>query len=200
MAEYQNIPLLPGEQALFAADFTPSPLARSNKVGLVVTPHRVALIHPQHMFGFFKVGYTVSSSPIATVSQVTVGRLLSQHHVRTAMLAGAFGLLLLFYGTVGGIGGVGSMSMLLALCLLVAAAFQLWLARRLGLSIRNFGGGTLSVGVDQSEYNAMLSAAEKIQHLVAAQGSAPQPSPMNFAQAPQAGFMPPTQTPSTYRY
>ena len=194
MAEYQNIPLMPGEQAVFAADFTPSPLARGNKVGLVVTHHRVALIHPQHMFGFFQVGHTVSSSPIAAISQITVGRLLSQHRVRRAMVAGFLGLLLLFYGSI----RLGPELMLLAIGLFGFAAFQVWLARRLGLSIRNFGGGTLSVGVDQTEYQAMLSAASIIEQLIgnAAAGSAN----LNPVSTPHHGSTSPTHGPVTYRY
>jgi hypothetical protein len=196
MSEYQNIPLLPGEQALFAADFTPSPLARANKVGLVVTHQRVALIHPQHMFAF-RVGHTVSSSPIAAISQITVGRLLSQHHVRRAIFAGFFGSAMLFYGSV----RLGPVLMLLALCLLAVAAFQLWLARRLGLSISNFGGGALSLGVDQTEYQAMLSAVSIIEQLIGntAPRSALQVDNLNHVSTPHQGSTPPTQAPLTYR-
>jgi hypothetical protein len=202
MAEYQEIPLLPGEQVIFAADFTPSPLARANKVGLIVTHQRVALIHPQHMFSFFKVGHTVSSSPIAAISQLTVGRLLSQHHVRRAIYAGFFGLFILFYGTSLGGGDFGAMSMLLALCLFGIAAFQAWLARRLGLSIRNFGGGTLSLSVDQAEYQAMLSTASIIQQLMrnTVPGTTLPPPSMNSASQPYQRSPSPTQPPSTYGY
>ncbi len=168
MAEFQNIPLFPGEQVVFAADFTPSPILRANKSGLVVTKQRVAVVHPQHVFVFFKVGDAVHSSPIAAIAEVTVGRLVSQRRLRLAIFAGLFGTFLLFSaaGGLSGGGAFGSIGILFAFACYGAAAFQLWLARHLGLSVRNFAGGTLSVAADSTEYQAMMQAANAIQQLI----------------------------------
>jgi hypothetical protein len=159
MPEYQNIPLLPGEEILFAGDFTPSPIIRSAKSGLVVTRERVAVVHPQHIFLFFKVGQAVSSTPMEEVCEVTVGRLLSVGHVRMALITGFLGLFMLvslgpFLGSALGLLG--------AVVLFAIAGGQLWLARRLGLTVCHRGGRTLSVEGDAIEHQAMLAAADPV--------------------------------------
>jgi predicted permease len=170
MPEFQNIPILAGEQIVYAADFTPSPILRSNKSGLVITQQRIAVLHPQYVFLFFKVGHVLASSPIQTICEVSVGRQLSRHHLRRAMYAAFVGLFLMFSAATGGMLGLGfgAISVLMAFALFGVAAFQLWLARRLGLTVRNWGGGTLEVGVDPSEYQAMQIAAEAVQQVMLA--------------------------------
>ena len=186
MPEYQNIPLLPGEDVLFAADFTSSPILRSQKSGLVVTRHRVAVVHPQHVFVFFKVGQVVHSSPIRTITEVSVGRLLSPHRLRAAMVFGFIGLFFLSVGGIG-FGGLSVIGVLLALILFAAAGLQLWLARHLGLTVCHFGGRTLSVRVDPTEHQAMLAAAHLIQQLLVDVGSAAQNATVG---APASGSRP----------
>lgn len=159
MPEYQNIPLLQGENVVFGADFTPFPLRRSIKSGLVVTRERVVLRHPQYMF-FIKVGYVVESSLIRTIAEVSAGSQLSPRRVKVALITAGIGVAML---PLAGFFGLG---ILLALVLFGVAALQLWLARSLGLTLRNFGAGTLSVGVDTTEHQAMLAAAHTIQQLM----------------------------------
>jgi hypothetical protein len=170
MPEFQNIALLPGEEVVFAADFTPHPILRSQKAGLLVTRQRVAVLHPQHIFLFFRVGQLMSSSPIESICEVSVGRLLSRHHLRMAMIFAFSGLFIfMFFGAGGGMIGAGVMSalsILIALMLFGAAAFQIWMARSLGLTVQHFGGGTLGVGVDSAEHQAMVHAAKVIQQLM----------------------------------
>jgi hypothetical protein len=165
LPEYQNIPLLPGEEILFAGDFTPSPIIRSAKSGVVVTRERVAVVHPQHIFLFFKVGQAVSSTPMEDVCEVTVGRLLSVSHVRMALIFGFLGLFLLLSGGLAG----SSIGLLGAIVLFPIAGVQMWLARRLGLTVCHRGGRTLSVEGEAIEHQAMVAAADIIQQLMVGQ-------------------------------
>lgn len=111
----------------------------------------------------------MSSSPVGAICEVTVGRLLSRHHLRMAMICGFIALfLLLMAGSAGAAGAsfVGALTVPLMLVLFGVAAFQLWLARRLGLTISHVGGGHLSVGVDSAELQGMLQAAQLVEQLM----------------------------------
>ncbi|MCW2625569.1 MAG: hypothetical protein JWR48_2291 [Mycobacterium sp.] len=165
MPAYQEIPPLAGEQVIFAADFTPSPILRNNKSGLIITSERVAVLHPQHVFLFFQVGQTVSSAPISKLAEVTVGRLLSRSHLRSAIFAGFIGLFALtMQSTLDAI--MGPLSILVVLLAFGVAAFQLWLARHLGMTVQHAGGGTLSVRADRAEHQMLLAAADLTQQLM----------------------------------
>lgn len=162
MTAFQAIPPLAGEQVLFSADFSSSPILSNSKSGLVITPERVAVLHPQHVFLFFQVGHTVSSSPIDKLAEVTVGRLLSRQHVRTAIAAALFGMAAL----IGAIVVNAPSYFLFALLALGFAALQLWLARHFGLTAQHVGGGRLSVLCNRDEYQMMLAAADVLQQLM----------------------------------
>lgn len=165
MAAYQQIPPLAGEQVVFAADFTPSPIMRNNKSGLILTSDRVAVVHPQHIFLFFQVGHTVSSVPIAKIAEVSVGRLLSRSHLRYAIYAALLGLFALtMEDALAAV--VGPLSLLIVLLAFGLAAFQLWLARYLGMTIQHIGGGAVSVRADRVEYQNLLAAADLTQQLM----------------------------------
>lgn len=188
-SEHQNIALLPGEDSLFAGDFTPSPLLRHIKTGLVVTGERVIVRHPQYMLFVIRVGHTESSTPLRHISSTTVGRQLSQRRVLTAAVAGFVGFTMLTssFGMMGA-GPLGALLLLFSLGLLGYAAFQLWMARGLALIVTHSGGGALRVDVDKVEYPHMLEAERSIQQLV----STPTPTQMPLpAQAP-----PPRDTPA----
>lgn len=189
-SEHQNIALLPGEDSLFAGDFTPSPLLRHIKTGLVVTGERVIVRHPQYMLFVIRVGHTESSTPLRHVSSTTVGRQLSQRRVLTAAVAGFFGFTMLTSGFgMMGMGPLGALLLLVAFGLLGFAAFQLWMARGLALIVTHSGGGALRVDVDKVEYPHMLEAESLIQQLI----STPRPTP-----APRASSQvpPPRETPA----
>ncbi len=187
-AEHQSIVLLPGEDTLFAGDFTPSPLLRHIKTGLVVTGERVIVRHPQYMLFVIRVGHTESSTPLRHVSSTTVGRQLSQRRVLTAAVAGLVGFTMLTssFGMMG-MGPLGALLLLVAFGLLGFAAFQLWMARGLALIVTHSGGGALRVDVDKSEYPHMLEAESLIQQLI----SSPSTTPHASSQVP-----PPRETPA----
>ena len=168
--EHQNIALLPGEESLFAADFTASPILRHIKSGLVVTRDRVAVRHPQYIFFFIKSGHAETSVPIDKVSSITTGRLLSPRRVRGALLTGVAGLMVMMFGASLGamMGAIGILGLLLALLLFAFAGLQMWLARGLALTLGDIGGGHVRVDVDKAEYQNMLTAATLIQRLVIA--------------------------------
>jgi len=181
-AEHQNISLLPGEESLFAADFTPSPLLRHIKTGLVVTRDRVTVRHPQYMLFVIRVGHSESSIPIRHVCNVTIGRQLSQRRMMYAATAGFIGFFLLMSALpMMAISFLGFLLLLVALALLTFAAFQAWMARGLALIVAH-GGGAIRVDVDKSEYQDMLAADNLIQQLVVATVHAESPStPSNVA-------------------
>jgi hypothetical protein len=161
MAAYHSIPPLAGEQIVFCADFTSSPLLSNSKSGLVLTPERVAVVHPQHVFTLLHVGDSVSSSPIDKLAEVSVGRLLSHAHVRNAVVAALAGL----GGLVMAMLGEGTY-FLFALLAFAVAALQLWLARQLGLTVQHVGGGRLGVRCTRDEYPTLLAAADILQQLM----------------------------------
>lgn len=183
-SEHQNIALLPGEEALFAGDFTPSPLLRHIKTGLVVTGERVIVRHPQYMLFVIRVGHTESSTPLRHVSSTTVGRQLSQRRVLSAAVAGFAGFMMLTssFGMMG-MGPFGALLLLVAFGLLGFGAFQLWMARGLALIVTHSGGGALRVDVDKAEYPRMLEAESLIQQLLSTH-RAPPASPPRETPAP----------------
>jgi hypothetical protein len=164
MSVYQSVPPLAGEQVIFAADFTSSPILTNNKSGLLITPERLAVVHPQHVFVVFQVGQTISSSPIDKLAEVTVGRLVSQSNVRAASVAALLGFALLSMGSI--MGAAGGSSVFLALILFGVAAIQVWLARHFGLTVQTVGGGRLAVRAQRDEYQALLAAADILQQLI----------------------------------
>ena len=215
--EHRNIALLPGEEPLYAADFTPSPILRHIKTGLVVTADRVAVRYPQYMFFVIRVGHAESSAPIRQVCSVTTGRQLSQRRVMYAGVAGLFGFFMLMSSlSAMGFGFMGPLMLLFSLALLAFAAFQAWMARGLALIVAHGGGGTLRVDLDKAEYQDMLTADGLIQQLMvnasraasieapsappvpaAVQTSAP-PQPRPVAQ-PSPSNQRPTAPPSIWR-
>jgi hypothetical protein len=133
----------------------------TSKSGLVITPERVAVVHPQHVFLFFHVGDTVSSSPIDKLAEVSVGRLLSRTHVRNAAvaaLAGLGGLVMAMLGE--------TTYFLFGLLAFAVAALQMWLARQLGLTAQHVGGGKLGVRCTRDEYQTLLAAADILQQFM----------------------------------
>ncbi|KUI39026.1 hypothetical protein [Mycobacterium sp. GA-2829] len=190
-SEHQNIALLPGEDSLFAGDFTPSPLLRHIKTGLVITGERVIVRHPQYLLFVIRVGHTESSTPLRHVSSTTVGRQLSQRRVLSAAVAGLTGFMMLT-SSLGmmGMGPLGPLLLLVAFGLLGFAAFQLWMARGLALIVTHSGGGALRVDVDKAEYPHMLEAESLIQQLIstprAAQAAPPRETTAPPAQPPVA--------------
>ncbi|MDH6247102.1 hypothetical protein [Mycobacterium sp. OTB74] len=180
LSEVSNIPLLPEETILFSADFTPSPIIRSRKNGLLITDKRVAIIHPQHVLVFVRVGHTVSSTMHDKFAQVTVGRLMSRHHIWLALVFGGLGLYSFMVGGAmldGYGGGMGFLAMLAMVVFFGLAALQLWLARQLGLTVVNTGGHHMTVAVDSAEHQHMLVAAEMIQQLALGKRVAPYTPP-----------------------
>jgi hypothetical protein len=161
MTAYQSIPPLAGEQIIFAADFTSSPILSNSKSGLVVTPERIAVVHPQHVFVFFQVGHSVSSSSIDKLAEVSVGRLLSRSHLRNASVAALVGFAALVMAMFG-----ETTYFLFSLLAFGVAAFQLWLARHLGLTVQHVGGGKLSVRCNRDEYQSLLAASDVVQQLM----------------------------------
>lgn len=172
--EHQNIALLPGEESLFAADFTASPILKHIKSGLVVTRDRVTVRHPQYIFFFIKSGHAESSIPIGKISSVTNGRLLSSSRVKAALFAGMLGVFVMMFGaSLSAMAGfIGILGILLALVLFAFAGLQAWLARGLALTVSDVGGGHVRVDVDKIEYQNMLTASTLIQRLVVGAGSA----------------------------
>ncbi len=171
--EYTNVALLPGEQTLFAGDFTASPILRHIKTGVVVTRERIIVRQPQYLFYFVKTGYAESSSPLRQLSQLTTGRLLSPWRVRAAVITGGAGFFVLMMGMSmpGAIGGI--LAILVALVLLAVAGLQAWLARGLGMTVQHTGGGHLHVEVQKAEFPDILSAAGLIQQLMINPGATP---------------------------
>ncbi len=180
--EHENIQLLPGEIRLMGADFTPSPLLRHIKTGLVITRDRVIARYPQYMFLIIKVGYAESSIPITQVCEVTTGRLLSQRRIRAALFS-AIGALFILMSTASLGGPFAIIGFLIALVLLAFAALLAWLARGLALTVGHSGSGEIRVDVDGREFDAMLQAGRLIQQLVLDRDAAtpvrqtPSPSP-----------------------
>ena len=171
--EHQDIALLAGEDSLFAADFTASPILRHIKTGVVITQPRVVMRYPQFILGVIRVGHAESSCPLGKLSKVTVGRTLNRSRFLKALLFGGFGAMM----TVTGIGSaaispIGILMLLIGLVLLGIGAFQLWMARSLGLTVCNDGGTILHVDVERAEYQDMLTAGQLIQELML-NGSAP---------------------------
>jgi hypothetical protein len=181
-SEHQNIALLPGEDSLFAGDFTPSPLLRHIKTGLVITGERVIVRHPQYLLFVIRVGHTESSTPLRHVSSTTVGRQLSQRRVLSAAVAGFVGFMMLTssFGMMG-MGPLGPLLLLIALGLLGFAAFQLWMARGLALIVTHSGGGALRVDVDKVEYPHMREAESIIQQLISTSNVTPRTSQVSPA-------------------
>lgn len=195
-SEHQSITLLPGEDPLFAGDFTPSPLLRHIKTGLVVTGERVIVRHPQYLLFVIRVGHTESSTPLRHVSSTTVGRQLSQRRVLSAAVAGFVGFMMLTssFGMMG-MGPLGPLLLLVAFGLLGFAAFQLWMARGLALIVTHSGGGALRVDVDKVEYPHMLEAESVIQQLL----STPTPRTSSQIPPPRETSTPPAQQPVATR-
>jgi hypothetical protein len=178
--EHQDIALLPGEQSLFAADFTASPILRHIKTGVVVTQDRVVMRYPQYILAFIRVGHAESACPIRKLSKVTVGRTLSRSRVFKALLFGGVGGMMAMSGLASlTVSLIGGLMLLVGLALLGVAAFQLWMARSLGLTVINDGGSVLHVDVEKAEYQDMVTAGQLIQELMlgapAAAPSAPAP-------------------------
>ncbi|MDY6870761.1 MAG: hypothetical protein SV966_09605 [Actinomycetota bacterium] len=195
-SEHQSIALLPGEDPLFAGDFTPSPLLRHIKTGLVVTGERVIVRHPQYMLFVIRVGHTESSTPLRHVSRTTVGRQLSQRRVLYAAVAGFVGFMMLTSSfPMMGMGPLGPLLMLVAFGLLGFAAFQLWTARGLALIVTHSGGGALRVDVDKVEYLHMLEAESVIQQRL----STPTPRTASQIPPPRETPAPPPQQPAATR-
>lgn len=190
--EHQDIALLPGEQSLFAADFTASPILRHIKTGVVVTRERVVMRYPQYILLFIRVGHAESSCPIRKLSKVTVGRTLSRIRVFKALLFGGIGAMATMSGLASlTISAIGALMMLVGLALLGVAAFQLWMARSLGLTVTNDGGSILHVDVEKAEYQDMVTAGQLIQELIRDTAQAA-PSPVERFTPPPA---PPRPTP-----
>lgn len=199
MPEVNNIPLLAGETALFAADFTASPIIRTRKNGLLITDQRVAVVHPQHMFVFIRVGQTVTSTLHDRVSEVAVGRLMSRSHIRLGLIFGALGLFSMTGSAgmmIGFGGGASAVSMLLTIVFFGLAGLQFWLARQLGLTVTNNSGHHMTVAVDSTENPHMLVAADMIQQLALGRQVAPYvvPPPQPSTYGNPAG-PPPSQPP-----
>ncbi len=185
MSEVANIALLPGENRLFAADFTPHAIFRHRKNGLLVTDQRVATIHPQYIFWFIRVGQGISAMPHDRVSQVTNGRVLDRGNIRMALIFAVVGFFFLVSGSGMAAYGaaVGVLMLLVMLICFALAGFQLWLARQIVLSVGNVGGGDLTVAVDSAEQQHMLAAAAMIEQLALGR----QVQPYTPAPAPQYG-------------
>jgi len=181
--EHTNIALLPGEETLFAGDFTGSPILRHIKTGFVVTGDRIIVRQPQYIFFLIKTGYAESSVPIQKISQMTTGRLLSTQRVRAALFSGIAGMFVLMMGTpmLSAIGAVGVLAMLLAVVLLAFAGLQAWLARALGVTFQHVGGGHVHVEVQKSEFPNILTVANLVQQLISRQGSVPAVGSAEFA-------------------
>ena len=198
-AEHANITLLPGEQPLFAADFTPAPLLRHIKSGLVVTQDRVSVRVPQYLFFVIRAGYAETSVPIRHICDVTTGRMLSRRRVRSALLSTGIGLFILMSSRMSFV-IFAIIGALFAFPLLAFGAFQAWMARSLGLTITSTGGGTVHTDVDKAEYENMLAAANLVQRLVldVDRGLSATPSePVPPAETTSAVALPPQ--PSTVR-
>jgi hypothetical protein len=203
--QHSQVALLPGEEPLFSADFTSSPILRHIKTGLVVTKDRVIVRYPQYMFLVFKVGYAESSTPIRQICEVTTGRLLSRRRVVSALMFAFFGLFIMMSG-VGAMssGFLGALTVLIALVCFAVAGFQAWMARSLGLTVSHAGAGALHVDVDKLEFHDMKSAGTVIQRLIVGgvrPAAAPQAAPAAGTAAPVPDppvaprQAPPVQTP-----
>ena len=191
--EHRNIALLPGEEPRFAADFTPSPLLRHIKAGLVVTGDRVIVRYPQYMLFVIRVGHAESSIPIKHVCSVTTGRQLSQRRVMYGGIAGVSGLFLLMSSLpMLAMSFLAAIMLLFALVLLAFAALQAWLARGLALIVGHGGGGAIRVEVDKAEYQDMLEADRLIQRLVV---EAARPVATEAHRTPQYPVTPPYTPP-----
>lgn len=191
--EHQDIALLPGEQSLFAADFTASPILRHIKTGVVVTQDRVVMRYPQFILAFIRVGHAESSCPIRKLSKVTVGRTLSRSRVFKALVFGGLGSMLAMSGLASlTVSIIGALMMLAGLVLLGVAAFQLWMARSLGLTVINDGGSVLHVDVEKAEYQDMVTAGQLIQELMLGMSAATPSAPAVSADLPK----PPPPRPS----
>jgi hypothetical protein len=166
--EHREIALLPGEETLFAADFTPFPILRHIKSGLVVTQRRVIVRHPQYFLFLIKTGFSESACPIERLNLVRVGRIMSRERLRTAGLYGGFGAVLLVSGLISMIAAptIGLLTMLLGIPMAALGAFYFWLARHLALSVFNDSGTALHVDVDKREYQNMIDVSQLIQRLV----------------------------------
>ncbi|WP_396910882.1 hypothetical protein [Mycolicibacterium sp.] len=197
LAEHRNISLLPEEDVLFAADFTPSPILRHIKSGLVVTKDRVVVRHPQYIFFVIKVGHAESSAPIRQVCEVTTGRSLSRSRVMSALTFGFFGLFAFMWGLpMMQFSPIGVLVVLIALALLAFAAFQAWLARSLGLIVSHTGGGALRVEADKAEYEDTLTAARLIQQLLFGQGHSAPSEPVGPVSKPPVPVPAPAPRPA----
>lgn len=194
VSEHSQITRLPGEETLFAGDFTSSPILRHIKTGLVVTGSRVVVRYPQYMFFLIKVGYAESSTTIPQICEVTTGRLLSRRRVMSALMFGFGGLFLLTSGMSAMGDFFGVLMTLAAILCLAVAAFQAWMARSLGLTLSHTGGGALHVDVDKLEFAEMNTAGTLIQRLIIGAPMSPAPRAPATVVTP---VVPPAPTPRT---
>ena len=166
--EHRQIALLPGEDTLFAGDFTQFPTLRHITSGLVVTQRRLVVRHPQYFLWFIKTGYSESACALDKLNLVRTGRTLSRNRLITAMMFGGPGVFLLLTGLTGVAiqPVIGLLILLLSMPLVAVGAVYLWLARHLALTVFNDSGTAMHIDVDKREYHQMVTAAQLIQRLI----------------------------------
>lgn len=133
-----KVALVPGENVLYQAEFTPHPFLRHVKTKLVITDRRVIARRPLTWFLFFRKGFHQSSCPLEHVSQFSYGD--RRYGAR------------LVFGTL--------------LCLTIVGLpigiYLIMAARVIALSFHGTGGGHVLAEADPRELHLVESAARAI--------------------------------------
>lgn len=69
------ITLLPGEQVIRHAEFTPRLILVYLKTSMILTNRRLVVSSPNTIFGFIPHGYSVQSAPLSAISDVACGNM-----------------------------------------------------------------------------------------------------------------------------
>ncbi|MBK6885396.1 MAG: zinc ribbon domain-containing protein [Tetrasphaera sp.] len=154
-----EIGLLPGERQLYEVTFAPKLLAPHLLTYLTVTDKRIIVRHPNTLFGFFPLGYLVSSAPHSSVEQVDSGMHMSSRH----LVAGALALMSALFSLAWG--ASSSEGMLFFVVALVAGLALLLTAKKVGVLIHTGGAHLVALARGSQQADA-LAAAQIVNRLV----------------------------------
>lgn len=152
--------LLPDEEQVHTALFTPQFLLPHLTSRLVLTKERLLVRHPHTAFVLFPVGYAVSVATLNKIEQVNVGTVMRPGRVA----AGVFVILLAFYSMLG-FGGGGSGVRWISLFMLlvfIGIGIALVVTARSTAIVAHTGGSTLTVVGQSRERPALEETAYRI--------------------------------------
>ncbi|MEU7138559.1 hypothetical protein ABZ942_03825 [Nocardia sp. NPDC046473] len=138
---------MPGETLRLSTQFSPYLILNHLKIAVIVTDRRVVVRKPNTIFAVIPRGYLEQATPLAQVSEIAVGEAVSTPRLTFGTGSSLAGFLSLF----GVLAGPGAVGRVLGLVLLSASVYLFLTAMRMGLWVRNHGGGVLQAHAGHNE-------------------------------------------------